>query len=217
MVAADIPSSVPVTVLTGYLGAGKTTLLNRILTHEHGKKVAVIINEFGEVGIDNQLVIDADEEIFEMNNGCICCTVRGDLIRIIGNLMKRRNKFDHLVIETTGLADPAPVIQTFFMDEDVRSQTSLDAVVTVVDAKHIHQHWDADEAIKQLAFADVILLNKTALVMPAELDELEQRIRSMNAMAKIYRTKDLSENSQKLAIAGFERWVSSCDSQTPST
>ncbi len=190
MVAADIPSSVPVTVLTGYLGAGKTTLLNRILTHEHGKKVAVIINEFGEVGIDNQLVIDADEEIFEMNNGCICCTVRGDLIRIIGNLMKRRNKFDHLVIETTGLADPAPVIQTFFMDEDVRSQASLDAVVTVVDAKHIHQHWDADEAIEQLAFADVILLNKTDLVTPAELDELEQRIRSMNAMAKIYRTRD---------------------------
>ncbi|MGC8712420.1 MAG: CobW family GTP-binding protein [Leptodesmis sp.] len=205
MVAADIPSSVPVTVLTGYLGAGKTTLLNRILTHEHGKKVAVIINEFGEVGIDNQLVIDADEEIFEMNNGCICCTVRGDLIRIIGNLMKRRNKFDHLVIETTGLADPAPVIQTFFMDEDVRSQTSLDAVVTVVDAKHIHQHWDADEAIEQIAFADVILLNKTDLVTPAELDELEQRIRSMNAMAKIYRTKDAQvEMDSILGVGAFD-------------
>ena len=205
MVAADIPSSVPVTVLTGYLGAGKTTLLNRVLTHEHGKKVAVIINEFGEVGIDNQLVIDADEEIFEMNNGCICCTVRGDLIRIIGNLMKRRNKFDHLVIETTGLADPAPVIQTFFMDEDVRSQTNLDAVVTVVDAKHIHQHWDADEAIEQLAFADVILLNKTDLVTPAELDELEQRIRSMNAMAKIYRTKDAQvEMDSILGVGAFD-------------
>jgi G3E family GTPase len=205
MVAADIPSSVPVTVLTGYLGAGKTTLLNRILTHEHGKKVAVIINEFGEVGIDNQLVIDADEEIFEMNNGCICCTVRGDLIRIISNLMKRRNKFDHLVIETTGLADPAPVIQTFFMDEDVRSQTSLDAVVTVVDAKHIHQHWDADEAIEQLAFADVILLNKTDLVTPAELDELEQRIRSMNAMAKIYRTKNAQvEMDSILGVGAFD-------------
>ena len=205
MVAADIPSSIPVTVLTGYLGAGKTTLLNRILTYEHGKKVAVIVNEYGEVGIDNQLVIDADEEIFEMNNGCICCTVRGDLIRIISNLMNRRNKFDHLVIETTGLADPAPVIQTFFMDEDVRSQTSLDAVVTVVDAKHIHQHWDADEAIEQLAFADVILLNKQDLVTPEELEALEQRIRSMNAMAKIYRTQDAQvEMDSILGVGAFD-------------
>lgn len=187
---AIVNDTIPVTVLTGYLGAGKTTLLNRILTHEHGKKVAVIVNEFGEVGIDNQLVIDADEEIFEMNNGCICCTVRGDLIRIIANLMKRRDKFDHLVIETTGLADPAPVIQTFFMDEDVQTQTNLDAVVTIVDAKHIWQHWDADEAQEQIAFADVILLNKTDLVTSPELDELEQRIRGMNAMAKIYRTRD---------------------------
>ena len=190
MIANLENKAVPVTVLTGYLGAGKTTLLNRILTYEHGKKVAVIVNEFGEVGIDNQLVIDADEEIFEMNNGCICCTVRGDLIRIIGNLMRRRDKFDHLVIETTGLADPAPVIQTFFVDEEIQTQMNLDAVVTVVDAKHIWSHWHSDEAQEQIAFANVILLNKTDLVEPRQLAELEQKIRAMNGMVKIYPTQN---------------------------
>jgi len=180
----------PVTVLTGYLGAGKTTLLNRILSEPHGKKYAVIVNEFGEIGIDNELVVGADEEVFEMNNGCICCTVRGDLIRIIEGLMRRKGKFDAIIVETTGLADPAPVAQTFFVDENVGRRTKLDAVVTVADAKWLKDRLkDAPEAKNQIAFADVILLNKTDLVTEAELREVEARIRAINPYAKLHRTQ----------------------------
>ncbi len=182
-------TKIPVTVLTGYLGAGKTTLLNRILTEPHGKKFAVIVNEFGEIGIDNDLVVGADEEVFEMNNGCICCTVRGDLIRIIEGLMKRKGKFDAIIVETTGLADPAPVAQTFFVDADVGNAARLDAVVTVADAKWLAARLkDAPEAKNQIAFADVILLNKTDLVSPAELREVEARIRAINPYAKLHKT-----------------------------
>ena len=145
---------IPVTVLTGYLGAGKTTLLNRVLTQDHGRKYAVIVNEFGEIGIDNDLIVDSDEEIYEMNNGCVCCTVRGDLIRVLQGLMRRKGRFDAIIIETTGLADPAPVAQTFFMDEDVRAKTRLDAVVALVDAKHVLLRLkDSPEAEDQIAFA----------------------------------------------------------------
>ena len=181
---------IPVTVLTGYLGAGKTTLLNRILSEPHGKKYAVIVNEFGEIGIDNDLVVGADEEVFEMNNGCICCTVRGDLMRILNDLMRRKGKFDAIIVETTGLADPAPVAQTFFVDENVGRQTKLDAVVTVADAKWLNDRLkDAPEAKNQIGFADVIVLNKTDLVSKSELAEVEARIRAINPYAKLHRTE----------------------------
>ncbi len=181
---------IPVTVLTGYLGAGKTTLLNRILTEDHGKKFAVIVNEFGEAGIDGDLVVGADEEVFEMNNGCICCTVRGDLIRILDGLMKRKGKFDAIIVETTGLADPAPVAQTFFVDQDVGDATKLDAVITVTDAKWLKDRLkDAPEAKNQIAFADVIVLNKTDLVTAEELASVEAAIRAINPYAKLHRTE----------------------------
>jgi G3E family GTPase len=178
---------IPVTVLTGFLGSGKTTLLNRILTEQHGRRIAVIENEFGEVGVDDALVLDAEEEVFEMNNGCICCTVRGDLIRILGALLRRKDRFDAILIETTGLADPAPVAQTFFMDDALRAQLRLDAIVTVVDAKHVRAHLDEvkpdgveNEAVEQIAFADRVVLNKIDLVSPFEADEVTRRIRAIN-------------------------------------
>lgn len=208
-----VEDKIPVTVLTGFLGAGKTTLLNHLLTAEHGHKIAVIVNEFGEVGVDNKLVVGADEEIFEMNNGCICCTVRGDLIRILSDLSAARNgkngrkvDFDRVLIETTGLADPAPVIQTFYVEEEMDQAYSLDAVVTVVDAKHAEQHLDdGHEAQEQVAFADVLLLNKVDLASEDELKSLENRLRSMNPYARIYRTeKSKIETEKVLGITAFD-------------
>ena len=197
---------IPVTVLTGFLGAGKTTLLNRILSESHGQRIAVIENEFGEIGVDQELVINADEEVFEMNNGCICCTVRGDLIRILASLRKRRDRFDRIVLETTGLANPGPVAQTFFVDEEVREYFALDGIVTLVDARHFAQHIDtSQEAREQVAFADVLVINKTDLVDASGIEALERRLRSMNAMARLQRAHMASvPMSNVLGIGGFD-------------
>jgi G3E family GTPase len=189
MTEAATIKPIPVTVLTGYLGAGKTTLLNRILSENHGKKYAVIVNEFGEIGIDNDLIVESDEEIYEMNNGCVCCTVRGDLIRVVEGLMRRPGRFDGIIVETTGLADPVPVAQTFFMDDDVRAKTELDAVIALVDAKHLPLRLkDSREAEDQIAFADVVIINKIDLVSPEELAQIEDIVHAINPAARVYKT-----------------------------
>src|SRR5579871_5694946 len=181
---------IPVTVITGYLGAGKTTLLNRILSQQHGLRYAVIVNEFGEIGIDGDLILNSDEELFEMNNGCICCTVRGDLIRTVHGLLAKDRAFDGIMVETTGLADPGPVAQTFFVDGYLRSKTELDSVTTVVDAKHLQLRLnDSREAREQIAFADQIILNKTDLVTEPELAAIETRLRRLNPLAPIHRAQ----------------------------
>ncbi|MFN8792445.1 MAG: CobW family GTP-binding protein [Bdellovibrionales bacterium] len=196
----------PVTVLTGFLGSGKTTLLNYILQAQHGKRIAVIENEYGEIGIDHEIVVNADEEIFEMNNGCICCTVRGDLIRILGQLSRKKDRFDYVIIETTGLADPAPVAQTFFVDEDIKKHFQLDAIVTLVDSLHVRQQLESrSEALRQIGFADVILLNKTDLVSPDELPSIRARLRDINSQAEIFETKRSEVALEKiLNIGGFD-------------
>ena len=195
--------TIPVTILTGYLGAGKTTLLNRILSEHHGHRYAVLVNEFGEIGIDAELIVGSDEELFEMNNGCICCTVRGDLIRTLHGLLDGERKFDAIIVETTGLADPGPVAQTFFVDPVLQTRTELDSITTVVDAKHILLRLDdSREAVEQIAFADQIVLNKIELATDAEINEIEARIRSINPLAPIHHASRANVPLEKIISRG---------------
>lgn len=207
---ADVCGLRPRAVVTGFLGAGKTTLINHVLTGNHGKRIAVIENEFGEIGIDDALVVETQEEVFEMNNGCICCTVRGDLIRILNRLMRQKKKFDHILIETTGLADPAPVAQTFFMDEDMKKLLAIDSILTVVDAKHIGLHLNekkvdcVNESEQQVAFADRILLNKCDLVTAEEKAEVRSMIKARNHFCDIVEcTNSKVDLDQVLGINRF--------------
>ena len=201
---------IPVTVLTGYLGAGKTTLLNRILSEDHGHRYAVIVNEFGEIGIDSELVTHASEELFEMNNGCICCTVRGDLIRtlhtLLNTLLQRPGTFDAVVVETTGLADPGPVAQTFFVDPKLRAALRLDSITTLVDARHVQQQLaHSREAAEQIAFADQLVLNKTDLATEDQLREVEAALRKLNPLAPIQRAwRSDVPIAQVLGRGGFD-------------
>ena len=208
--AAD--ERIPVTVITGFLGSGKTTLINRILSERHGRRIAVIENEFGEIGIDDALINHPDEEIFEMNNGCICCTVQGDLIRLLGALIRRADQFDQIVIETTGLADPAPIAQTFFVDGEIRDRLRLDAIVTMVDAAHILDHLDdvkaedaENEAAEQIAFADRMIVNKIDLIDGERRATVTDRLRAINAFTEIVHTQDARvELSRILDVGAFD-------------
>ena len=189
-ITQKVDRKIPVTVITGYLGSGKTTLLNHILTGQTKRKVAVIVNEFGEVGIDGQLIEqDGDEQLIEFNNGCLCCTVRGDLIETIGKLRQRGGELDAIMIETTGLADPAPVASTFFVSEEVRADTRLDAFITVVDAVNLEKNLEQSvEAQEQVAFADIVIVNKTDLASEEQLKRIERRVRALNPLARMHRS-----------------------------
>lgn len=204
MMVSNLSTKTPVTVITGYLGAGKTTLLNNLLTRPNGKKIAVIVNEYGEIGIDADLVVKSDEEILEMNNGCICCNVREDLVRIIDKITSDNRTIDHIVIETTGLADPGPIIQSFWIEEVLRERTQLDGFVTVVDSLHFFRHENSCEAMEQVAFADQIIINKCDLVDCSQIFELEQVIRRMNPLAKIERSENSVISSDILCLGGFD-------------